>query len=212
VAWGNLTAYEWLTFYLALMALLAAFTLAQAFVGSWVGLAIEEISFGFGPAIARRTVAGTVWALRPLPLGSSVKFAGTDPANPPAPGVRGFQDLRLGPAALVLLCGPLAMAALGAALAGTSGSPPIRLAGAIGVYAGLVNLLPVPTYAGGQLLLKAVESARGRPLPDGVLDILAWVGIALSLAVGTWFVYTVVAHPEAVMQFRFPFPATEAPP
>jgi membrane-associated protease RseP (regulator of RpoE activity) len=212
VSWQNFTASDWVTFYLLLLALQAAYALPQAFVGSWVGLAIEEISLGFGPRIAGWRVMGTDWQFRPLPLGSWVKFAGDDPARPPALGVRNFQDLRFGPAALLLSSGPAAMAVLGAALAGTQGPPSVRLPGAIGVYVAVLNLLPIPALNGGLLLMKGIESARGRLIAERTRTAWTMAGLAVSLTVMIGLIYGVVAHPDAVMNFRFPFSAAEGQP
>ena len=59
----------------------------------------------------------------------------------------------------------------------------------ISVNIAVLNLLPIPVLDGGQVLLVALESARGRPLGDRVkgLVMYAGVGVVLLLLITTTF-------------------------
>jgi membrane-associated protease RseP (regulator of RpoE activity) len=210
VTWQGFDLYDWLTVYVLLLALPAAYALAQVFVGTWLGLGVREVRFGSGPAVLKRRVMGGEWSLRLLPLGSSVEFIGDVPEIPPPPGARSVRDLRFAPFALLALAGPVTTAFLGAAIYAVNGPPSVRLPAALGVYLGLINLLPVPPLNGGQILLKGIESARGRPIPEMTRTLITMIGLLLTLALGVWFLYTLTFHPTAILRFYFPFSVADA--
>jgi regulator of sigma E protease len=53
----------------------------------------------------------------------------------------------------------------------------------VSINLGLLNLLPIPTLDGGQLLFLAVERIAGRPLPIRVREVLSFIGLVLLLAI-----------------------------
>jgi len=53
----------------------------------------------------------------------------------------------------------------------------------ISINLGLLNLLPIPTLDGGQLLFLAVERITGRPLPIRVREVMSFVGLVLLLTI-----------------------------
>lgn len=53
----------------------------------------------------------------------------------------------------------------------------------VSINLGLLNLLPIPTLDGGQLLFLAVERIAGRPLPLRVREVLSFVGLLLLLTI-----------------------------
>ena len=55
----------------------------------------------------------------------------------------------------------------------------LKLVALIGLNLVLVNLLPIPITDGGQLVFLAIETAIGRPLPNLVRTIAAWIGLGL---------------------------------
>jgi regulator of sigma E protease len=65
----------------------------------------------------------------------------------------------------------------------------------VSVSVGLLNLLPIPTLDGGQLVLFAIESLRRRPLSLRTQDRVAWIGLA---AVG---LITILAIGSDVMRY-----------
>ena len=58
----------------------------------------------------------------------------------------------------------------------------LKLVALIGLNLVLVNLLPIPITDGGQLVFLAIETAIGRPLPNLVRTIAAWIGLGLVVA------------------------------
>ena len=55
----------------------------------------------------------------------------------------------------------------------------LKLVALIGLNLVLVNLLPIPITDGGQLVFLAIETAIGRPLPNLVRTVAAWIGLGL---------------------------------
>ena len=53
----------------------------------------------------------------------------------------------------------------------------------ISINLGLLNLLPIPTLDGGQLLYLVFERVAGRPIPIRVREVLSFVGLLLLLAI-----------------------------
>lgn len=53
----------------------------------------------------------------------------------------------------------------------------------ISINLGLLNLLPIPTLDGGQLLYLAFERIAGRPIPIRVREVLSFLGLLLLLAI-----------------------------
>ena len=51
----------------------------------------------------------------------------------------------------------------------------------ISVNIAVLNLLPVPVLDGGQVLLAALESARGKPLGDRARGLVMYSGVAVVL-------------------------------
>jgi membrane-associated protease RseP (regulator of RpoE activity) len=58
----------------------------------------------------------------------------------------------------------------------------LKLVALIGLNLVLINLLPIPVTDGGQLVLLAIETALGRPVPNWVKDGLLWMGLGLVLS------------------------------
>ncbi len=53
----------------------------------------------------------------------------------------------------------------------------------ISINLGILNLLPIPTLDGGQLLYLAFERVAGRPIPIRVREVLSFVGLLFLLAI-----------------------------
>jgi membrane-associated protease RseP (regulator of RpoE activity) len=163
------------------LALYAGITLA---VGRLGGAAVEAVSLGFGPTPFRWRYAGAQFYLRPILLGAYVKLLGeTD--DQPVPGRRYFElplTTRLG----LHSAGHLATLALGIGILAIG--PPEKLAHQIGLLVAgnaLMNLLPLPVYAGGRVIFEVWAAVRqeGPPEQSG-LSRLYLIGVLFSLPVG----------------------------
>jgi regulator of sigma E protease len=87
------------------------------------------------------------------------------------------------------LGGPLAIAQISGRAASMGFFELMRLAAAISVSIGLINLFPIPMLDGGHLVYYAIEAARGRPLGAQAQEIGFKIGFALVLAMmvfSTW--------------------------
>ena len=163
------------------LACYAGVTLAVARLG---GAAVEEVSVGFGPFPLSWKHAGTLYCLRPIPMGAYVKVLGeTD--DQPVPGFRYFElplATRLGlqlAAHLVTLAVGIAILAIG---------PSAKLAHQIGLLVAgnaLLNLLPLPVYAGGRVIFEIWWAVRHEvPSERSGHFRLFFYGVLLSLPVG----------------------------
>lgn len=98
----------------------------------------------------------------------------------------------LGTGALRLLQGKLTVRAISGPItiydvAGRAGARGPRdflwVMALISINLGLLNLLPIPTLDGGQLLYLAIEGVTRRPVPIRVREVLSFVGLLLLLAI-----------------------------
>lgn len=78
--------------------------------------------------------------------------------------------------------GPVAIFHQAAVVAEEGLFPYVRLIGMISVSLGLINLLPVPVFDGGQILFYLFEAVRGRPLSLAIRERMQMVGV-LALVV-----------------------------
>ncbi len=99
--------------------------------------------------------------------------------------VLGLADGRYSPRDLG---GPLMIAEVSGAA--TRAGPPILLffVALLSINLAVINLLPIPALDGGHLFLLAMETIRGRPLPDRARAVLGRVGVTLVAALMLWAV------------------------
>lgn len=87
------------------------------------------------------------------------------------------------------LGGPLAIAQISGRAASAGFYELLRLAAAISVSIGLINLFPVPMLDGGHLVYYGIEALRGKPLGVRAQEIGFRIGFAMVLALmifSTW--------------------------
>ena len=87
------------------------------------------------------------------------------------------------------LGGPLAIAQISGRAASVGFYELMRLAAAISVSIGLINLFPVPMLDGGHLVYYGIEAVRGKPLGARAQEIGFRIGFAMVLALmvfSTW--------------------------
>jgi len=151
----------------------------------------EEWTDATGEHVERYVFRSTHWApVVPAPL-----------VDEPAPLRRAAshavaETVRLvrfvGTSALHLAQGKLTVRAIAGPLsiydvAGRAGSRGAReflwVMALVSVNLGLLNLLPIPTLDGGQLLYLFVERVTGRPIPLRVREVLSFLGFLLLLAI-----------------------------
>ncbi|MEM6993094.1 MAG: hypothetical protein AAF721_21455 [Myxococcota bacterium] len=105
----------WLSLVGAVFALLVLHLATMAVVSRWVGLEPTVVHFGFGPALARRTLGGVALSIHAFPLGGSVENAKVEEARLPRPAAPSFVA-----SSLLLLIGIAALGpGEGVAFAGT---------------------------------------------------------------------------------------------
>ncbi|MFT4978650.1 MAG: membrane-associated protease RseP (regulator of RpoE activity) [Myxococcota bacterium] len=115
--------------------------------------------------------------LNALPIGAHVQFAMEDGESD---GLR-FDTLPAPKKLALLLSGPAALAALSLPLGALH--PDLGwLCSALAV----ANLLPLPGLSGGQSLITFAESARGKPLPGGLLAAWSLGGFLILLGLLGW--------------------------
>lgn len=85
--------------------LVAIHELGHFFVGKGFGMRVDEYSIGFGPALWKRRWGETQYALRVVPLGGYVRFAGMDQNVDHNP--RDFPNRPLWQRFLVIVAGPV---------------------------------------------------------------------------------------------------------
>ena len=60
---------------------------------------------------------------------------------------------------------------------------------AISANLGIINLLPIPAFDGGKIVLNAIEALRGKPLSqekEGIVTLIGVIAIVLLMVAVTW--------------------------
>jgi membrane-associated protease RseP (regulator of RpoE activity) len=145
---------------------------AMALTGVLLGATLKQVSLGFGPTVRKLRLRGAELTLRLFPLGGYVQFWRSDDPEPP-PSLVLFDRLPGYQRAAVQLAGPLALFAVGSALAGSLLWKP-AVDGAVDIIRGALS----PTSTGADLLAEGLAAMRTRPL-------LALLGLVLA-KVAAW--------------------------
>ena len=80
------------------------------------------------------------------------------------------------------LAGPIRIAQMSYSSAKAGWAEFFLFLGMISMNLAVLNVLPIPLLDGGQLAVATVERVRGKPLSEGVLAGVQWVGLGLLLA------------------------------
>lgn len=92
------------------------------------------------------------------------------------------------------LGGPISIAKMATASAGSGFIPFLSFLGLLSVSLGVLNLLPIPTLDGGQLLTISIEAILNRPLPDWFLLWFQQLGLLLILSIMLLAIFNDVKH------------------
>lgn len=74
-----------LRFAVVLGVLIFIHELGHFLAAKWSGVRVREFALGFGPAVLKKRVGETVYAIRIIPLGGFVSMAGMEPTDPEDP-------------------------------------------------------------------------------------------------------------------------------
>lgn len=77
--WG--TVQNLLRFVVVLGVLISVHELGHFLVAKWSRVRVHEFAIGFGPALLKKRIGETLYAVRALPLGGFVRMAGMEPAE-----------------------------------------------------------------------------------------------------------------------------------
>ncbi|HWE38778.1 MAG TPA: site-2 protease family protein [Isosphaeraceae bacterium] len=87
------------------------------------------------------------------------------------------------------LAGPVRIFTAGKSFASRGLASFVQFVGIISVNLAVINFLPIPPLDGGQFLFLVAEKVRGRPLPDSVLAVFQFAGLALVLALMAFVIF-----------------------
>ena len=195
-----LTPLEFALFLCAWWLLTLLYALLTALVGMLVGLAIKDVTIGFGPMLLQCTVLGGTARLRLLPWGCAIVFRGdaeTDETN--WTGTR-FLALPLALKAPVLLIGPLFSLLLGLAVLLAKLGRLADIIGLFGLWIGCLNLLPLPALHGGTLLLAALPTTcRQRLAATWRLEWVLSTCVVMILVAQLGFLWLLLMHPDYLL-------------
>jgi regulator of sigma E protease len=139
-------------------------------------------------------VLGVVLAPRTLPL---------PPQSVPQAIRRGMEDTVEGIASVFYMirglvqgrvsvkgaAGPVRIFTAGKSFASRGFASFVQFVGIISVNLAVINFLPIPPLDGGQFLFLVAEKVRGRPLPESVLAVFQFAGLALVLALMAFVIF-----------------------
>lgn len=92
------------------------------------------------------------------------------------------------------LGGPISIAKMATASAGSGFIPFLSFLGLLSVSLGVLNLLPIPALDGGQLLTISAEAILRRPLPDWFLLWFQQLGLLLILSIMLLAIFNDIKH------------------
>lgn len=165
---------ELVVLYLAWYGWGAVYTSAMALVGTAARAHPREISVGMGPGLLGFPISEVQFSLRLIAFGSSVRFPAPDEfeSEGTAP-VRSLRSLPSGVRAAISFSGPVACAVLGLSMLLLSRGRVLEAAALIGLFNGVLNVLPIPPLSGFLILAEMLPFLRGRDLnevlPQGAL-------------------------------------------
>ena len=139
----------------------------------------REYDLHYGVLGVRSSVAGE---FRKLGVAEALYTASIDTVNLCAAMLRGIGRLVTGQASSGEIGGPVRIAELSADAAQQGLAAFIIFSALISINLGLINLFPIPALDGGHLVFFLIEAVIGKPLPDGVQDILNRLGVSLLLS------------------------------
>jgi regulator of sigma E protease len=88
-----------------------------------------------------------------------------------------------------LVAGPVRIFTFGKSFASQGLASFVLFVGMISVNLAVINFLPIPPLDGGQFLFLVAEKVRGRPLPDSVLAVFQFAGLALVLTLMAFVIF-----------------------
>lgn len=163
-----MSLYEWVVLYFALCLGSVTVLVSTFLVANWLGLAVDEIGFGVGPAVLQKSIGQAKFVLCEIPLPQEfvrLSDANVTPAQHPTREL--FTDAAIWKKALLLLPGPIIQLACGIALLALSdGSQLINSLGLLCLGCGLLHFVPSPLTQGGRVLWELYAFARGVQLDD----------------------------------------------
>lgn len=169
------------------------FAAGTSLLGRVCGLRTSSAEVGLGPRIGGFTAGRARFGLRLFPTGSCVRFR--DPVlGDEYEGVNPVLRLSIPATAVVMLGPPVALVALGVAVATTSPERSLRLAAIVSIWTGVSCLLPLPSQNGFALLVRLTAPANQLPeMPEintwasvGALILSMLLGFAVLLVLLVW--------------------------
>jgi regulator of sigma E protease len=147
----------------------------------------EEWTDASGQHVERYVWRSTHWAPtvpeplvdEPTPVRSALKLAFTETANVVRFLVTGAVRLVQGKLTVQAISGPITIYDV-AGRAGARGTRDfLWVMALISINLGLLNLLPIPTLDGGQLMFLVVEALTRRPIPIRIKEVMSIAGLTL---------------------------------
>jgi membrane-associated protease RseP (regulator of RpoE activity) len=175
----------------------------------WCGVRVLRLSVGLGSEVFGLTDRlGTRWTLAAIPFGGYIKIcdsrrAAADTAK------HGLSDIALNQRAAIFAAGPVANLLLAGSIYGSlfvvfgegalrgigSANPAIvvgTLLSGCSIGVGLYNLIPIPPFDGGYLVLIGIETLTRKPIPQRIEKMLCTAGLATIGATTIAFIFFVV--------------------
>jgi membrane-associated protease RseP (regulator of RpoE activity) len=185
---------------------LSAYALLTYAFGAACGIIAEEVAVGFGPALVHWKYRATDFYIRPLLLGSLVRFP-NDNERASEQRCKTFDELGLREKLIVLLTAHFATMLIGLAIAWIArGQRDWLQVGLFVVAMQLLNFVPIPNMSGGRAILEIVAAWQGSTVtviffdrPYAIRIMLACMAVSL----GGFFavVYVFLFRFDSVLNF-----------
>jgi membrane-associated protease RseP (regulator of RpoE activity) len=168
----------------------AIYVLGIGLVGNWAGLTVKYINIGIGQTLISFKFLGGLINFRLFPIAGSTTFQDDDiDDREDWDGIR-FIDISLTHRILMILVGPLSNLFIGGVLLYLLHTRMGTLIGILGIWLGVVNLLPLPALSGGELLIALLPQTRHRNMTKLFPQWSLWLSLLTLLsfnAIFFWF-------------------------
>lgn len=172
------------------------YVLLTAHLARRFGLAVCEVKVGFGPTIFMHRFDDGVFSVRLFPFSGTVDFRDRahsceiDAASNPLLSLSHLQRLVLD------VVGPVSNAALGLLVLALSQSPVLLVAGLLGIYLCVLNLLPLPGLNGFDAAISFIPALRAEQLADVIPTWCILITLLVVWGTQVAFVYIMVTTPS----------------
>jgi hypothetical protein len=191
---------DWTIIYLGLTGYVAAFVTVQSALGMWWKLALKQARVGIGFRVNLGSIGRGKVSWGPIPVSGYTEFFDEDDIQQGKWSGSTLATLPWWKGVIVRLSGPMVAGLVGGIVYFTATGPAAYLLGVFGLISQCaLNLLPIPPFIGGHLMLLCVQGIRGRPVGERTRLGLTMFGLLVAIIVSLGLYYILIVDPNRLL-------------